>query len=236
VRQRDPRKLLPENRPLPARVQIVRVPEQSYAEDGSISTRQEAEITVPRKVLDELWKPEHLEDLARTYWSWLTKISLGLIRVRYGADSREIVLLGRPLVLIRFHPPEYETSSTRGTVTWRINRGLLVAPSGRDKGYLRITVERPDPSQTTGDEVTVKVSSEVAHFLPALSFHGSSVFNRFGRWLYKFTQLRIHVIVTHGFLRSLGNLRLERSRIGRFRLRERGLPEPAQDEREAVAG
>jgi hypothetical protein len=229
VRQRDPRKLLPENRPLPARVRLVHVPEQSYAEDGSISTRQEAEITVPRKVLDALWKPEYLEDLARTYWRWLTKISGGLIRVRYGKNCREIVLLGRPLVLLRFHPPEYETSATRGQVTWRISRGLLVAPGGRDKGYLRIIVERPDPSHTQGDEVTVNVSSEVAHFLPTLSFHGSSLFNRFGRWLYKFTQLRIHVIVTHGFLKSLGNLRLERSKVGRLRL------DPAPPDRQTVA-
>lgn len=210
------------------------VPEQGYAADGSVSTREEAEITVPRKVLDTLWKPEYLEDLARTYWAWLTKISLGLIRVRYGEDCRQIVFLGRPFVLIRFHPPEYETSRTRGAVTWRIERGLLVAPSGRDKGYLRITVERP--ATETGDEVTVKVTSEVAHFLPALSFPGSSVFNKFGRWLYQFTQLRIHVIVTHGFFNSLGNLRLERSKIGRMRVREPNLLESAEDEaHQAVA-
>ena len=235
MRRRDPRKLLPENRPLPARVKIVHVPEQGYAPDGSASTRQEAEITVPRKVLDSLWSPEHLEDLARTYWAWLTKISLGLIRVRYGENCRQVVLLGRPLVLIRFHPPDYETSATRGSVTWRIERGLLVAPSGRNKGYLRITVERP--AHEIGDDVMVKVTSEVAHFLPALSFPGSSIFNKFGRWLYQFTQLRIHVLVTHGFLRSLGNLRLERSKVGRFRVQEPSLLELAEEEaREAVAG
>src|SRR4051794_18368865 len=206
MRPRDPRRLLPENRPLPARVQLVHVPQQGYADDGSATTRQEAEITVPRKVLDALWKAEHLEDLARTYWAYLTKFSLGLIRIRYGDDFREIVFIGRPLVLIRFHPPEYETSRTLGVVTWRIERGLLVAPSGRDKGYLRICVERP--ATEVDDEVTIKVSSEVAHFLPALSFPGSSVFNKFGRWLYRFTQLRVHVLVTHGFLKSLGNLRL----------------------------
>jgi hypothetical protein len=235
VRQRDPRRLLPENRPLPARVKLVHVPEQGYAPDGSATTRQEAEITVPVKVLDSLWKAEHLEDLARTYWAYLTKFSLGLIRVRYGEHYREIVFLGRPLVLIRFHPPEYETSATHGAVTWRIERGLLVAPSGRNKGYLRIAVERP--AESTGDEVTVCVSSEVAHFLPALSFPGSSLFNRFGRWLYRFTQLRVHVIVTHGFLKSLGDLRLERSRVGRLRLTEPPPPiEAVADDREAIAG
>jgi hypothetical protein len=53
--------------------------------------------------------------------------------------------------------------------------------------------------------------------MPMLSFPGSGVFNKFGRWLYRVTQLRVHVIVTHAFLKSLGNLRLERSRIGKLR-------------------
>ena len=235
MRKRDPRRLLPENRPLPARVRIVHVPEQGYAPDGSVTTRQEAEITVPVKVLDALWKPEHLEDLARTYWTYLTKMSLGLIRVRYGEKCRQIVFLGRPFVLIRFKEPEYDVSATHGAVTWRIERGLLVAPSGRDKGYLRIAVERPPESDPNG-ETPIKVSSEVAHFFPALSFPGSSVFNRFGRWLYQFTQLRVHVMVTHGFLKSLGNLRLERSRVGRLRLTEPAPLIEAPDEPEPVRG
>jgi hypothetical protein len=159
---------------------------------------------------------------------------MGLIRVRYGPDTREIVLLGRPLVLLRFHQPDYESSRTHGQVTWRIKRGLLVAPSGRNKDYLRITVDRP--ADQTGDEVTINVSSEVAHFLPALSFHGSSVFNKFGRWLYRFTQLRIHVIVTHGFLMSLGELQLEPSKVGRFRVREPDQTEDVAERRATVAG
>jgi len=211
------------------------VPEQGYAEDGSVTTRQEAEITVPVKVLDAMWKREHLEDLARTYWVYLTKFSLGLIRVRYCANAREVVFLGRPFVLIRFYVPDYESSANHGAVTWRIQRGLLVAPSGRDKGFLRITLDRSEPD-ANGD-VCVRISSEVAHFLPALSFPGSSLLNRFGRWLYQFTQLRIHVLVTHGFLKSLGDLRLERSRVGRLRLTEPPpLIEAVTDDREAIAG
>ena len=38
-----------------------------------------------------------------------------------------------------------------------------------------------------------------------------------GRWIYEQTQLRIHVIVTHAFLRSLANLELEPSRVGALR-------------------
>jgi hypothetical protein len=216
VRQRDPRKLLPENRPLPARVKIVHVPEQGYAPDGSVTTRQEAELTVPRDVLERLWTPENLENLARTYWAFLTRVSLGLLKVRYGAECREIVLFGK-IVLLRFHKPEYEMSSTRGCVTWRIQKGFLVAPGGRNKGHLRICVDRP--AELNGDgEVTVHVSSEVGAFVPMLSFPGLRLLTGFGRWLYRQTQLRIHVIVTHAFLKSLGNLELESSRVGSLRI------------------
>ena len=38
---------------------------------------------VPEAELDAIWSPMHLERLARTYWKYLTRVSLGLIRVRY---------------------------------------------------------------------------------------------------------------------------------------------------------
>jgi hypothetical protein len=221
MRQRDPRRLLPENRPLPARVKIVHVPEQGYAPDGSVTTRQEAEVTVPRDILERLWKPENLENLARTYWAFLIRVSLGMLKVRYGPDSREIVALGF-IVLLRFHKPDYEVSGDRGCVTWRINRGFLVAPGGRNKGHLEICVERPEVLNADG-EVTVKVSSEVGAFVPMLTFPGLRSLAGVSRWIYKQTQLRIHVIVTHAFLRSLGNLELEESQVGTLRLAP---PEP----------
>jgi hypothetical protein len=216
VRQRDPRKLLRANRPLPARVTIVHVPEQGYETDGSVTTRQEAEVTLPRSALEKLWTAENLENLARTYWAFLRRISGGLLKIRYGSDCREIVALGF-ITLLRFHKPEYETSATRGCVTWRINKGFLVAPGGRDKGHLRICVERP-ADMNGDDEVSVHVSSEVGAFVPTLSFPGLRALTGFGRWFYRQTQLRIHVIVTHRFLQSLGNLELERSEVGALRL------------------
>jgi hypothetical protein len=51
-----------------------------------------------------------------------------------------------------------------------------------------------------------------------LTFPGLRSLSGFGRWLYRQTQLRIHVIVTHAFLKSLGNLELEESRVGSLRI------------------
>ncbi|MCW2992161.1 MAG: hypothetical protein JWM73_2755, partial [Solirubrobacterales bacterium] len=45
------------------------------------------------------------------------------------------------------------------------------------------------------------------------------------RWLYTNTQSRIHVLVTHGFLRSLARLKLAESRVGRF-ARVEDVPDP----------
>jgi hypothetical protein len=211
VRPRDPRRLLERHRLARARVHIVPVPHCRYAPDGSVGSRQVAEVTLPRPELDRLWSPEHLERLARTYWAFLTRFFLGLLRVEYGPRSREVVLLTRPFVLLRFGPPEYEVEADRGTVTWPIERGMLVAPAGRGRGYLRLSVKRP-PADDGSGEVTATVSSEVVSFYPLLA--GWGWFSRIGRLIYEQTQLRLHVVVTHAFLRSLANLDLEPSVVG----------------------
>jgi hypothetical protein len=119
-----------------------------------------------------------------------------------------VVLLARPFVLLRFHPPDYEVDADRGVVRWRIRNGLLVAQEGHDAdGYLEIDVRRCPPADEGWETVHVEV--EVASFYPAIA-----------TWLTKFvyshTQSRIHVLVTHGFLRSLARLDLEPSAVGRF--------------------
>ena len=174
-------------------------------EEGAVRSVQAADVTMPEEELDALWTPMHLERLARTYWKFLSRVSLGLIRVRYTADERAVVLLGRPFVLLRFHAPDYTISAERGIVRWRIRDGVLVAQP--DHGYLEIDVRRL-PSPAPGRAVA-HVRVEVSNFYPALAV-------RVARWFYAHTQSRIHVLVTHGFLRSLERLQLEESAVGRF--------------------
>jgi hypothetical protein len=228
--QRDPRQAIERRRLARARVKIVNVPESQAAADGAVTSNQVAEVTLPRSELDRVWSAEYLERLARTYWRFLTRVSLGILRIAYSETERAIVVLRRPFALITFHAPDYDTAADRGTVTWRIKRGFLVAPRGRGKGFLRISVQRP-ASDDGGDEITATVSSEVANFYPMIA--GSGWFSRFGRWLYRVTQLRIHVIVTHAFLRSLARLDLAESRVGRYSQAE--LEQPAEDERATAA-
>ena len=209
MRPRDPRRLLADYRHASARVRIAR-PRSWTAPDGSVTSRETAEVRLPRSELERLWTPEYLERLARTYWRFLTRVSLGLVRVLYTPTSREVAVITRPFVLLRFLAPRYDIRADAGTVTWAIERGLLVASRGRGRGYLRLAVERQGDG--SGPEASVTVTSEVANFYPRIA--GSGWFARIGRVVYGFTQLRLHVIVTHAFLRSLAKLDLEPSVVG----------------------
>jgi hypothetical protein len=210
VRPRDPRRLIERERRARARVRILRAEQPRSAPDEGIGSKQLAEVTLPRSELERLWSPEYLERLARTYWRFLTRVSLGVLRVLYTPDSREVVLLRRPFVLLCFGAPEYDFHGDGGTVTWPIDRGVLVARRGRGRGYLRLTVRRPPGGDGSQDEeTTATVTSEVVNFYPMIA-------SRLGRWIYDQTQLRIHVVVTHAFLRSLANLELEESLTGTF--------------------
>ena len=183
------------------------------ARTGAMRSIQAADLSLPEAVLRELWSPIYLERLARTYWRFLTRVTLGLIRVRYSQTERSIVLLGLRLRLLTFAAPEYELEPDHGIVRWRIARGLLVARHGHGgAGHLQIDVRRLPDEVQGGAHLHVEV--EVANFHPAIA-------SGFGRRVYNATQARIHVLITHGFLRSLARLDLADrgdpgQRVGRF--------------------
>jgi hypothetical protein len=175
---------------------------------GAIRSVQAADLSLPEATLSELWSPMYLERLARTYWRFLARVTLGLVRVRYTERERSIVLLAPALKLITFAAPEYQMEPGHGIVRWRIARGLLVARRGHDGGgYLQIDVRRL--ADETPGSALLHVEIEVAGFYPAIA-------SGLGRRIYGATQSRIHVIITHRFLRSLARLDLAESRVGRF--------------------
>jgi hypothetical protein len=196
---------------LPDDLRIVRAADDTTELDrrtGAVRSIQSAEVVVPADTIDAMWSPRYLERLARTYWRFLNRATLGLIRVFYTDRERYVCLLVPALKLLTFQAPEYEMDDERGVVRWRIERGLLVARDGREgDGYLEIDVRRHPADADNCVNVTVEV--EVANFYPAIA-------SRVGKWVYTNTQSRIHVIVTHGFLRSLARLDLAESRVGRF--------------------
>ncbi|HEY2636080.1 MAG TPA: hypothetical protein VGI54_01725 [Solirubrobacteraceae bacterium] len=199
---------------------ILRKPTDNTETDerGAVRSGQRAELVMPSEALDEIWTPMHLGRLARTYWRFLTRTTLGVIRVKYTDTTRSVVVLFRPFRLLRFQNPEYAMDDHRGIVRWRIEDGVLVARNYRNEGYLQIDVTREAaPADEPGCE-RLCVEVAVVNFYPAIAF-------RLGRWLYAQTQSRIHVVVTYGFLRSLRRLDLAQSRVGRFASRDE-VPDP----------
>jgi hypothetical protein len=174
-------------------------------ETGAVTSRQAGDIVLPAKEIKGLWDPEHLERVARTYWTTLQRFTLGLIHVEYTEGERAVVLLVPQLRLLTFKAPEYEMDGCRGIVRWRIERGLLVSKRGAGgDGYLEIDIRRHDE----GDRVRLRVAVEVANYYPRLG--GLS------RRLYSATQSRIHVISCNYFLRRLVRRDLATSKVGNF--------------------
>lgn len=193
--------------PRPARVANL---EDFTTEDratGAVRSAQTADVSLPEEALANIWSPVNLERLARTYWRFLTRVTLGLVRVRYTEAERFVVLLCKPLKLLTFKAPEYEMDAEHGLVRWRIERGLLVSRRSGADGYLQIAVQRR--RQAESSETYLHVEVEVANFYPSIA-------SGLGRWIYKVTQSKIHVFVTHGFLRSLARLDLAESKVGRL--------------------
>jgi hypothetical protein len=196
--------------------------------EGAVHSVQAADLTLPAEVVEQIWDPHHLERLARTYWRFLSRATLGIVRVRYTDTGRYVVALAKPFTLLSFHVPDYHLTDDVGIVRWRIRKGLLVAQRGHEgDGYLEIEVRRCE--RVGQDRIRLNVRVEVANFYPMIA---SSI----AMWAYKATQSRIHVIVTHGFLRSLAKLDLAQSRVQRFPPRTALRPRfPRRDaERDAI--
>ena len=195
-------------RPTLART-VIEDPPRSTTIDpsGAVRSVQAAKLVLPAAELERLWSPEGLERIARTYWKFLTRVTLGLIRVYYTETTRTVAVLVPQLRLLRFQAPEYAMDERRGIVRWPIEDGVLVARRGC--GHLQIDVQRLGPVRDRPGFECLYVAVEVANFYPAVA-------HRLSRFVYTNTQSRIHVIVTHGFLRSLRRLDLAESRVGRF--------------------
>ena len=164
---------------------------------GAVESVQEADLQLDDPAARVVSR-SFLEWAAHAYWRLIERYTLGLIRVTSDAGDQCVVLLRRPLVLLRFHVPEYDVSDRAGSVTWRIKRGLLVSREGRDRGTLRLSVSAMERSEGRS---RVHVRMAVQNFYPWL--RGTGPFARVGVWIYAQTQQRIHRVVTRGFLRRL---------------------------------
>jgi hypothetical protein len=169
---------------------------------GRVRSVQAAELEIDPAELAVLLSPAGLDRLANTYLRFLSRTTLGLIRVVQTPASQLVVLLARPAVLLAFDPPGLTLlDADHGRITWPIRGGLLAAPAPRADaaGLLRIEAGRLRP--TPANPATLRVEVAVFDYRPTLA-------SRFGPAIYAATQARIHVILTHAFMRSLARMRL----------------------------
>ncbi len=216
----------------PVRAMVVSPRTSNRKRDGAVLSVQSAELTMTPPELERLWSPTNLENLGRTYWRFLSRVTLGLVRVIYGPHERLVVLVGRPLTLLRFDLPEYVLESDHGRVSWRIRDGLLVARAGRGCGFLSLDIRRlrawseQDAGfarHASAGLARVRIEVEVANFYPAIAAG-------FSMPVYEATQSYLHVLVTQAFLRSLSTLELAQSKVGRLAAKDapRDPARPAQ--------
>jgi hypothetical protein len=166
---------------------------------GAVGSAQAADLDV-REPASRIMNWRFLEWAAAEYWRVISRFTLGLVRVASAPGDQCVVLVARPLVLLRFHPPEYEVEERQASVTWRIKRGILVARDGRGRGFLRLSLGPVERSGGNG-HATVPAEMQVHNFYPWL--RGTGGFARVGVWIYAQTQQRIHRSVTRRFLRRL---------------------------------
>src|ERR1700739_270644 len=135
---------------------------------GAVRSVQTADMSLPEATLQELWSPMHLEQLARTYWRFLTRVTLGLVRVRYTETKRFVLLIAWPIKLLTFMAPEYEMDAEHGLVRWRIQSGLLVSRRGHG-GYAHLQIQVSRHAGGTPGSGCLHIEVEVANFHPAIA-------------------------------------------------------------------
>ena len=168
-------------------------------------------ISDARGRVDEIWNPLHLERLARTYWRFLTRVrsASSASPTRRPSATSWSSSRGRSC-LLSFQAPEYEMDDDRGIVRWRIEQGPARGPARARRRRLPGDRRPPLRARSRGRRAArASRRGRGRELLPGDRLRHRDV-------VLPNTQSRIHVIVTHGFLRSLARLDLAESRVGRF--------------------
>ena len=195
---------------LPAHAVIVS-PRKStvIARDGAVRSVQSAELTMDGPSSSGCGRRPNLENLARTYWRFLSRVTLGLIRVVYerrqplGGAARQAAdaaALRRARVHDRGRP---RRPSAGGSAT-----GCSSPAPGGAAAFCRSTCGART-TDDTGRRAGSAIEVEVANFYPSIAAG-------FSMPVYEMTQSAIHVLVTHAFLRSLAKLDLATSKVGQL--------------------
>ena len=125
-----------------------------------------------RRARVALWHPQYLERLARTYWKYLSRVTLGLIRVvLHRARARRRPDSAARSCCCASARRNTTSRAIAESCSWRIQDGLLV--SRRNEGCLEIDVRRMESDRQGYGRVHVEV--EVSNFYPAIAHLGRAL-------------------------------------------------------------
>ena len=118
-------------RKTPARVRLIRAEEDvRVPATGAVGSVQEAEVTMPVELVEQLSKPEYLERPRPLLLRHLDRATLGLIRIVYTENVTRRCADHPPPAAAHLRAPDYKASADHGCVTWRIARGPVGLPAG----------------------------------------------------------------------------------------------------------
>jgi hypothetical protein len=173
---------------------------------GPVGSVHEAELLVAEQDVERVISAEVLSQVSDAYWRFLGRISLGLLRKHAEPGHESLVVVLRQAALLRLDAPTYREDSENASVTWPIDRGLLVAREGWGRGSLAISLRRAARDPRRSGDARVLMRMEVVGYYPRCRGHGR--FTPVGTWIYANTQAQIHRFVLRGFMRSLAGLEL----------------------------
>ena len=119
--------------------------------------------------LEEIWTPMYLERLARTYWRYLSRVTLGLIRVDYTDASAASCCCAARSCCCASTRPSTRSTRDRGIVRWRIARRRCSSPARARRRRLPGDRRPPLPGGRARARRRIHVEVEVANFYPAIA-------------------------------------------------------------------
>ena len=158
--------------------------------NGAMLYRSIQGVTLPDVpgALESWGQPDSLSRMMRSYFTVAENCVARMVRVRWTGSNRPTIFLTWPsVVMIGMDEATFESSANRRSIHAAVTGGLLVMPGAQP--HLVIALERRSGG--------VRASVDLLDYQPR--FGDSAVV----RWVYRHTQVPVHVVVGRLYLRQL---------------------------------
>lgn len=157
--------------------------------NGAMLYRSVQGLTLPEVhgAFEAFGQPESLTRMMKAYFVVAENCAARMVSVRWTGSRPTIFFRWPPLVMIGMAETDFESSADRRAIHSPVTGGLLVQPGAQP--HLVIALERVPQG--------VRASVDLLDYQPR--FGNSATV----RWIYRHTQVPIHVVVGRLYLRQL---------------------------------